>query len=120
MRVVKFIVKSLLLLAAVFVVVGFFLPSSTSVSRSIEISTSPDKLFAYINDFRQFNRWSPWYGIDPDANYAFEGPAIGEGSKMIWSSEHPNVGSGSQEIIKSEADRQVMTQLEFAGQGTAT
>lgn len=119
MKILKFIVKLILLLVVVVVAVAFFLPTSTAVSRSAEINAPPEKLFAYINDFEQFNRWSPWYGIDPDANYEFEGPSSGVGSKMRWSSEHRSVGTGSQTIIKSEINKEVITELEFEGQGDA-
>lgn len=119
MKILKFVFKLVLLLIVAFIAVGFFLPANTSVSRSKEIKVSPDKLFVYLNDFQQFNRWSPWYGIDPEARYDYTGPDKGVGSKMNWSSEHPKVGSGSQEIIKSEPNSQVVTQLKFEGQGNA-
>ena len=119
MKLLKFIFKLLLLIIVVIIAVGFLLPASTSVSRSTEIKVSPDKLFTYVNDLRQFNRWSPWHGIDPEARYDFAGPDKGVGSKMSWSSEHPKVGSGTQEIIRSEPNSQVVTQLDFEGQGNA-
>lgn len=119
MKAIKIIVKLLLLLVVIVVAVAFFLPTTTAVSRSAEINVPPEKLFAYVNDFEQFNRWSPWYGIDPDANYEYEGPSGGVGAKMRWSSEHRSVGIGSQTIIKSEINKEVVTELEFEGQGNA-
>ena len=119
MKLLKTVVKLLLVLIVVLVAVAFFLPANTAVSRSAEINVSPEKLFAYVNDFEQFNRWSPWFGIDPDAKYEFEGPPAGVGSKMRWSSQHRRVGSGSQTIVKSETNSEVVTKLEFAGQGNA-
>ena len=120
MKILKISVKLLLLLIAIVIAVPFFLPSSTSVSRAMEINVPPEKLFAYVNNFEQFNRWSPWYGIDPDAKYEFEGPAEGVGSLMRWSSEHQSVGVGSQKIVRSEPNKGVVTELSFEGQGNAT
>lgn len=105
---------------ALLVVIGLFLPSSAHVERSVTIQAPPSAVFPLINDLRAFNEWSPWARIDPNTQYRFEGPESGTGAKMTWASEHPDVGSGSQEIIASEADRRVTVALDFGAQGTAT
>lgn len=118
----KFLFRSIKVLAVlilILLVVSLFLPSTSVVSREVEINAPPQKVFGYINSFRQFNRWSPWYGLDPDAKYAYEGPETGVGGIMRWSSEDPSVGSGTQEIIAVVPDKSVQTRLEFAGQGDA-
>ena len=38
---------------------------------------------------------------------------------MYWTSEHPQVGTGSQEIIESETNELVRTRLDFGAQGEA-
>ena len=119
MRILKTIFKSLLLLVVVLLAVSFVLPSTSEVSRTIEVEAPPEKVFTYLNNFEQFNRWSPWYGIDPNAQYQITGPEQGIGAKMSWTSDHSQVGSGSQEIIASEPGQRVVTRLEFAGQGGA-
>ena len=119
MKFLKILLKSLLLLIVVLAVVSLFLPSKSEVSRSVRIDAPPAEVFPYVNDFRQFNRWSPWFGIDPDTEYEFSGPASGVGAKLEWSSEDPNVGKGSQEIVASVEPERVDTRLEFDGQGDA-
>lgn len=119
MRILKILLKSLLGLFVILVIISIFLPSSTAVSRSIRIAEQPEKVFPYVNDFRQFNRWSPWANIDPDTRYEFSGPDTGVGARLEWSSEDPSVGKGSQEIIESVAPSKVATRLEFDGQGDA-
>ena len=119
MAVLKKLLKLVGVLVVLLVVVGLFLPSSSHVERSINIDASAEKVFSYLNDFKQFNRWSPWYGIDPNTQYTHSGPESGKGSKMSWVSDHREVGSGSQEIIASEPNSRVQTALDFGPQGNA-
>lgn len=115
MKILKIILGVIVALAAVLIVVGFFLPSGQHVERSTVIDADPAELFALVNDYRQFNRWSPWAEKDPDTKYEFSGPAAGVGSKMTWRSEHPNVGNGAQEIVASEPNRMTKSKLTFEG-----
>lgn len=120
MKILKRALVILLVLVAVLVVVGLLLPSSAHVERSLVIDASQATVFAVVNDMSQFNHWSPWAEIDPDAEYTYEGPDAGVGAKMSWKSDDPNVGSGSQEITASEPNRRVENRLDFGPQGTAT
>ena len=115
----KKILIALLVLAALIVMIGFFLPATVHVERSITIDAPPATVFALANSFRGFNEWSPWAEIDPDAVYAYEGPDRGVGAKMSWTSEDRNVGSGSQEIVSSEPFSRVDVLLDFGDQGVA-
>lgn len=61
-----------------------------------------------------FNKWSPWYGSDPEAKYHFSGPEFGVGSSMSWSGNE-TVGSGRQQIVESIPNRLVKSLLQFDG-----
>jgi dienelactone hydrolase/uncharacterized protein YndB with AHSA1/START domain len=115
--------KILYVLAALIVivlVVAALLPSQIHVERSAVISASPATVYRYIADFRQFNRWSPWAQRDPETQYEFSGPVVGVGSAMSWTSEHPEVGSGSQRVIESDPPHGLRVRLEFGeGMGPA-
>jgi effector-binding domain-containing protein len=118
----KFLKKFLLflaLLAVLLIVVGFFLPSTAHVERSITIGAPPCTIFAVVNTFQTFNEWSPWYELDPNTRYTFSGPPIGPGAKMSWTSDNPDVGNGSQEIVASEPCTLVRTKLDFGEEGVA-
>lgn len=106
-------------LILVLVVVGLFLPSSTHVSRSVVINQDAAKVFTYLNSFQKFNLWSPWAKLDPETKYTYEGAQTGVGAKMSWSSENPNVGNGSQEVMTSEPHKKITVKLVFEGQGEA-
>lgn len=102
--------------AALAVAVGLFLPSTAHVERSINIAAKPSVVFTVLNGFRQFERWSPWAGIDPQAVTTYEGPAAGVGAKMSWAG-NADVGTGSQEILESEPHRRILVKLTFGDFG---
>lgn len=111
----------LVVLAAVVVVAGsFLLPSTVTVSRSIEIAAPPEKVFALVGDLKRFNEFSPWADLDPEAKYLFEGPETGVGQKMSWSSANDNVGTGSQTVVAFEPPTRVTNDLDFGQMGKAT
>jgi uncharacterized protein YndB with AHSA1/START domain len=108
-----------LIAAIALIIVGgsFLLPPQAVVTRSIEIAAPPDRVFAIVGDLRHFNEFSPWADLDPNITYTFEGPESGVGQKMNWASENPDVGSGSQTIIRHEPPTFVETQLDFGIRG---
>ncbi len=115
----KRLLAAVAVLLVIVVTVGLFLPDRVHVERSIVIDAPPERVFPLVNDYRNFNQWSPWYGMDPDARYRFDGPESGVGAKLSWDSDNPDVGSGSQQIVESRANALVRTHLDFGDQGVA-
>jgi uncharacterized protein YndB with AHSA1/START domain len=109
----------MLFVAGVYGYGALVLPDEKRVERSIRIAASPAAVFAVANDMRVFNDWSPWYGLDPATVYRFDGPATGPGAAMRWTSDDPQVGTGSQVIVASEPNRLVRTRLQFGASRTA-
>lgn len=99
-------------------VLGFVLPDRQRVSRSIVIAAPPASVFQHIGDFERWSAWSPWAQIDPDIQMVITGSGVGQ--RMEWSSDHKNVGSGSQEIVAMDPDKMMQTRLEFGEMGGAT
>ncbi|MCG8561987.1 MAG: SRPBCC family protein [Hyphomicrobiales bacterium] len=107
-------------LAAILVAVAFVLPSNISVARATVVNAPEGDVFPFLNSPRQFNRWSPWAARDPKTAYTFSGPPQGKGARMEWKSEHPQVGSGTQEIVESRLNSYVEVALDFGDMGNAT
>lgn len=106
-------------LFGLFILGALLLPGEMRLARSVEIARAPAEVFPLLNDLRAFNRWSPWAKPGSDTSYEFAGPESGVGARMRWSSADPEVGAGSQEIIRSRAPRQVVYLLDFGPQGNA-
>ncbi|MEM7797301.1 MAG: SRPBCC family protein [Cyanobacteria bacterium P01_C01_bin.118] len=98
-------------------VAGFVLPSQIHVERSLLISAPPTKIFPLVSDFNQWDAWSPWAKMDPDAEMIIKGTGVGQ--MMEWNSEDPQVGHGSQEVIAIETPDYISTHLDFGDQGMA-
>jgi len=120
MRILRTLLVVLAVLAVLLVAVAFVLPRHVHVERSTTIAAPQATVYALVSGFRSFHSWSPWYDRDPGATYRFEGPAWGVGAKMSWSSEKPDVGSGSQEIVEAVPNERVRTRLDFGADGQAT
>jgi hypothetical protein len=100
----------------VLVVAAYMLPRNVHVDRSITINAPRQAVFSQINGYATFNKWSPWFELDPKAKYTVEGPATGVGAKMSWVGDPSTLGSGSQVITASQLDERVATDVDF-GQG---
>lgn len=119
MKYVRNIAVALAGLITILVVVGLFLPDRVHVERSTTINAPAAAAYAVLSGFERFNEWSPWYPLDPDAEYSLSEPGHGVGASFTWHSEKPGVGSGTQQIIEAVENRQVLVKLDFGPQGTA-
>ncbi len=99
----------LALLAAVFVTVGILLPGTVEVTRSIQVSATPEAVFPLLDDLRAWTEWTPW----GDVESRLEGPATGPGARRVW--DDPRVGSGSLTIAASRPPHSVDYVAEVEG-----
>lgn len=84
----KWFLSAIVVLFAVFVIGGFFIPSKWSVSKDIIISAPEEKVFEQIANLKNWEHWSPWNKeMDPTQTYSFEGPEKGVGAKWLWQSQ---------------------------------
>ena len=110
---------ALIALLVIFMGGAYILPGEAVVERKIDIAAPPEKVFAIVGDLKRFNEFSPWAEIDPGAHYSFEGPEIGIGQKMSWTSDNQQVGSGSQTVVDHVPNTRFATTLDFGDMGDA-
>ena len=115
MKLLKILGIIILILGIVALLGVLLLPSDSHVDRSTTINASPAKVFSVVNNMKKSNEWSPWFDIDPNTEYSYEGPDAGVGAKMSWKSDHKDVGSGSQWIVESVPNEKVGLNLRFEG-----
>ena len=99
-------------LVLLIVAAGFFLPSSFSVQRSIEINAQPRKVYDLIVEPRKWKEWSVWTKRDPNMHIDYSGPPFGMGAKWSWASK--SEGSGTMEFTRVSPDQFVDYSLNFA------
>lgn len=87
-------------------------PDVFTVQRSAAIKAPPEKIFALINDFKQWGQWSPYEKIDPGMKRTYGAKTAGEGATYGWDG-NSNIGSGSMEILSASAPQKVTIKLDF-------
>lgn len=120
MKLIKRILVFLIVLVLGLIGISYILPGKAEVSRSITIDAPAEAIFPFVNSMQQTEKWSPWLARDPETQLTYSGPETGVGNILSWSSEHPQVGAGTQEIVESVANQSVRTALDFGQMGTAT
>jgi uncharacterized protein YndB with AHSA1/START domain len=80
--------------------------------RSAEIHAAPPVVFALMDDFHQWAKWSPWEKLDPTMKKAFDGPASGVGAGYSWAGNN-KAGAGRMTIVECKPSEQLVIKLEF-------
>lgn len=107
--------KLLIGLAALIVIVLAVIatrPSTYRVERTTRIAAPPDVVFALVNDFHAWDRWSPWAHLDPSMRTTYGGPASGVGATYAWVG-NDKVGEGNMRITENRPPQKVDIRLEF-------
>lgn len=71
-----------------------------SLSRHIRIEAPADRVHALLDDFREWQKWSPWEGVDPNLRRDYSGPDHGVGSTYHWAG-NKKAGEGEMTITGS-------------------
>ncbi|MGH7956135.1 MAG: SRPBCC family protein [Opitutaceae bacterium] len=114
--------KILLGIAAVlvaFAVVVAFQPAEFQVVRTTTIAAGPAVVFSEVNDFHQWNAWSPWAKLDPAMKQTHEGAPAGTGAIYSWAGNR-EVGEGRMTITESRPNELIRIKLEFLKPFAAT
>ena len=116
---VRKILITIVAILVVFTVIVALQPSEFRIVRSATISASPPAVFAQVNDFHNWETWSPWAKLDPAAKATFEGPSAGKGAIFRWAG-NSDVGEGSMTITESRPNDLIRMRLDFVEPFTAT
>lgn len=87
-------------------------PGAFRIERSRTIAAPPAAVFALIQDFHEWPKWSPWENMDPNMTRTYDGPASGKGAHYHWVG-NKNVGEGSMTITDAAPDARVDLELRF-------
>ena len=82
------------------------------VQRSAVIPAAPERIFAFLDDFRQWERWSPWEELDPHMAHTYSGPERGVGAVHAWKGNR-KAGEGRMEIVDADPPHRLDMNLTF-------
>lgn len=116
-RLLKEILISTAIVAALFVIVALFLPSSRTITESVETNRRQSIVFDTLNSFKRFADWNALAMRDPALKIELAGPESGVGARLNYSSDVRALGDGSWEIIESDPDSRVLYSLENHDRG---
>ncbi len=91
-------------LVVVFLIVVALQPNEYRVARTAAVAAAPDRVFAQVNDFHNWEAWSPWAKLDPNAKATFEGPRSGQGAVFIWAG-NDEIGEGRMTADREPPER---------------
>jgi len=87
-------------------------PSEFRIERSAVIAAPAPAVFAQVDDFHNWEAWSPWAKLDPAAKNSFEGAPSGKGAAFSWAGNN-KVGEGRMTITESRPNELIRIKLEF-------
>lgn len=101
MLVVRRLAIAVVALVGMAFAVGFAVPRSWHVERTIVIAAPPEKTFALLANLHRWQDWSVWTReLDPQVRNTFEGPESGVGARWSWLG--PKMGRGQLEITAAD------------------
>lgn len=104
MKALKIIILILAVIFMTVIVIGLFLPPIIEVERSITVNAEPNHIHPYIEDFRNWSKWSAWAKKDNSMTNIYEGPESGEGSVYRWAGDE-EVGTGMLKMTRSDSSQ---------------
>jgi len=109
---IESIVITVVVLLAALLIYAATRPDTFRVERSTTIKAPAEKIFPLINDFREWEPWSPWEKVDPAVKRSYSGAANGQGAIYEWNGTK-DIGQGRMEIIESSPTSKVIIKIDF-------
>lgn len=105
------------IISLIIVIVGFLLYASTRanffrVERNIDIKAPPEKIFPFIANLKENEKWSPWEEKDPAMKRTYSGASSGVGVVYEWEG-NKQIGKGRMEVLEVVPNERTKVSLEF-------
>lgn len=65
-------------------IIGFFLPNTFVVEKTVVVKASPEAIHAFVGDLAQWPQWNTWLLEDPDQVITFGAITSGPGASQSW------------------------------------
>jgi len=117
MQVLYIILGALAMLILGLFVFSLYLPSRLKIERALLMVARPEVIFREVDTIRNWERWSPWYQLDPEMKIVYGEKESGAGASYSWESKKRNVGRGSLIITESRPYEYIGLHINFMEQG---
>ncbi|MCC6383900.1 MAG: SRPBCC family protein [Bacteroidia bacterium] len=111
MKILKYILFTLIGLFILSAIAGFFLPSKVHVERQAEFNAPAYLVFNQFNTVENWIKWFPWVKMDTHSKWTHFGPDAGIGAGYSWKGE--KTGEGKITITESKPFSLIVTELEM-------
>jgi len=115
-RVIEWLI-SLLIVIALFVVIGLFLPASRTVAHSVETNRPMSTVNDILSGFTRFKDWNALINYDPRMQLTTSGPETGVGAALNFRSSQHSVGAGKWEVVEIVPGEKIVYALDTPGRG---
>ncbi len=104
MKILKYLLYTVAILAALIAALGFFAKKTYHIERSIDLDAPKSMVFEAVSQFKIMDKWSPWNELDPAMQKTYAGTDGTVGASFSWSGNE-EAGKGKQTIQAINADR---------------
>lgn len=87
-------------------------PDNFTYERKITINAPAEKIFPYINDFKNWLAWSPYEKKDPAMKRTYGATTVGKGASYEWDG-NDEIGAGRMDITEVTEPSRIEIRLEF-------
>lgn len=117
MKILKKVLLVALVLVAITAIIGWLMPGTAKLERTLVMKGSADAIYEQVNTLKNWEKWSPWFKMDPNQKLTYSELASGPGAYYSWKGE--KTGEGTITIAEVVAGQLIKMNLAFKGQGDA-
>ncbi len=115
MKILKYILLLLLLVFIASVVFVATLKPDYKISRTRIVNAPKNEVFAYVNDFKNWEQFGSWKQEDPKMKFIYPKNTIGKGSSYTWKGQD---GEGKMSTFFLIANDSIHQKMNFNGENS--
>jgi hypothetical protein len=112
----KKLLYALLILLALLLLIGAFLPTRYAASQSVEIRSDRARVHEFVGELRRWDEWGPWKDEDPSLVVTHSSLTTGVGAHQSWTGDS---GSGELTFTQCSPEQGIAYDLSCSSTGSA-
>ena len=112
---IKKILLALLGIIVVYLAICPLGPNIVDAETTKTVALTPEQVYGYFSNFKEWPRWSVWITEDPDIKLSFGDTTQGLGAHYSWLSKKS--GNGNMTITRTDSNSALDYTLDFEGMG---